>query len=312
MLPTERIAGGFWGLLVGDALGVPYEFHAAKDLPPHGQLEFQPPSDFRRTYPDVPPGTWSDDGAQALILLDSLLHCGVLDLDDFADRLAQWYEDGYLAVDGHVFDVGVTTASGIRRFRAGMPAAQSGPAGERENGNGALMRALPLALWHKGSDRELARDAMVQGLPTHGHPRSQLCCALYCLWARGLLEERAAPWEEAVGALRALVQGSLLEEELEFHIHPYREPVGHGSGYVVDSLHSARMLMNCGSYESVVKSAVALGRDTDTTACIVGGLAGIRDGINAIPERWLSALRGKQMSEPLLDRLLARFGRVTH
>lgn len=30
---AERIAGGLWGLLVGDAVGVPYEFHHLRNLP---------------------------------------------------------------------------------------------------------------------------------------------------------------------------------------------------------------------------------------------------------------------------------------
>ena len=83
----ERIAGGLWGLLVGDALGVPYEFHEPHDLPPRHQLEMRPPASFRRAHAHVPPATWSDDGAQALALLASLLDQGKLDLDDFGQRL---------------------------------------------------------------------------------------------------------------------------------------------------------------------------------------------------------------------------------
>jgi ADP-ribosylglycohydrolase len=58
------------------------------------------------------------------------------------------------------------------------------------------------------------------------------------------------------------------------------------------------------SYEAVVKAAIALGHDTDTTACIAGGLAGIKYGVDAIPERWMQVLRGKDLVEPLLDELL--------
>lgn len=76
-MPTraERIAGGLIGLLVGDALGVPYEFHEADEIPPSAQIEFEPPAGFDRSHKGTPPGTWSDDGAQALCLLDSLLVC---------------------------------------------------------------------------------------------------------------------------------------------------------------------------------------------------------------------------------------------
>ncbi|MGE8454235.1 MAG: ADP-ribosylglycohydrolase family protein, partial [Pseudomonadales bacterium] len=74
-----------------------------------------------------------------------------------------------------------------------------------------------------------------------------------------------------------------------------------GSGYVVDSFWSAiHCLLSTGSYEDCVKRAVALGNDTDTTAAIAGGLAGLLYGVAAIPDRWLAALRGKNFVESLL------------
>lgn len=82
-------------------------------------------------------------------------------------------------------------------------------------------------------------------------------------------------------------------------------PLGRGSGYVVDSLRSARMVLEAGSYEAVVKAAVALGDDTDTTAAIAGGIAGLRDGLAAIPSRWRDALRGRELLDPILAALRA-------
>ncbi len=80
-MPTrkERIEGGLVGLLVGDALGVPYEFSSPSELPTADRIEFEPPPDFRRAHSGTPCGTWSDDSAQALCLLDSLLTCGRFD-----------------------------------------------------------------------------------------------------------------------------------------------------------------------------------------------------------------------------------------
>ena len=63
--------------------------------------------------------------------------------------------------------------------------------------------------------------------------------------------------------------------------------------------------MGAGHYEDVVKAAVALGNDTDTTACVAGGIAGLRDGVEAIPRRWCEALRGQEVVIPLLQRLIA-------
>jgi ADP-ribosylglycohydrolase len=302
----NRIAGGFYGLLVGDALGVPYEFKKAPEIPPREQIEFEPPEGYKRTYASVPVGTWSDDGAQALALLDSLLTCGKLNLDDLMKRITAWQESGKYAVGGIVFDIGITTGKAISQFQRGVPARMAGPKGEYDNGNGSLMRALPLALWHRGSDEELVRDAMAQSLVTHGHPRSQVCCALYCLWARGLLKNDESAWENATTKLRLLFDATPYLSELEFNIRPDDFTSGNGSGYVVDALRSARWVMQEDSYENVVKAAVALGNDTDTTACIAGGVAGVRDGLGAIPSRWLDTLRGRDIADGLLERLLNR------
>lgn len=185
------------GLLVGDALGVPYEFHAARDIPTLDVIEFDPPPAFSRSHSSVLPGTWSDDGAQALCLLASLLHKGRLDLRDFANRLMNWEKVGYLAVDGYVFDIGIQTAEAIRRLRQGVEPQEAGGAAEYSQGNGSLMRVLPLALWHHGDDAALVRDAHEQSRVTHGHPVVLVCCALYCLWARRILEGVPDPWRSA-------------------------------------------------------------------------------------------------------------------
>jgi ADP-ribosylglycohydrolase len=311
-MPTlrERIEGGLLGLLVGDALGVPYEFHEPSEIPSFPEIEMVPPAGFRRAHARVPPGTWSDDGAQALILLSSLLDQGRLDLDDFGRLLVDWYDDGFLAVDGTVFDVGIQTAQAIRRLRDGAKAAEAGRTDEQANGNGSLMRVLPLALWHEGADTDLVADAHRQSIVTHGHLRSQVCCALYCLWARRTLEGAGDPWREAVSALRAIYGPDSPETaELEWGMRPDLPPGGTGSGYVVDCLRSALWAVGAGGYEAVVKAAISLGRDTDTTACLAGGIAGLRDGVEAIPARWREGLRGRDLADPLLGQLVERRAR---
>jgi ADP-ribosylglycohydrolase len=294
-------------MLVGDALGVPYEFSRAADIPPREAIEMAPPAGFRRAHGRVPPGTWSDDGAQALCLLASLLDLGRFDAADFARRLLRWFDEGYMAVDGVVFDVGIQTKAALGALKAGVAPLEAGPREERSNGNGSLMRVLPLALWHQGPDADLVRDAYAQSQVTHGHPRSMVCCALYCLWARATLDDAPDAWGDAVARLRRVVGGNAAEvDALDNHVRPSEPAEGRGSGYVVDTLRSARMVLAEPDYASVVRAAVALGDDTDTTACVAGGIAGLRVGEAGIPERWRSALRGRELLDPLLKRVAAR------
>jgi ADP-ribosyl-[dinitrogen reductase] hydrolase len=309
MLDRSHIEGALYGLLLGDAVGVPYEFHAPAGLPPLDAIDIDPPAAFHRSHRSVPPGTWSDDGAHALCLLASLLGRERLDPDDLGQRLLRWYESGYMAVGGVVFDVGIQTATALRAIKAGKPALDAGPAGEQDNGNGSLMRVLPLALWHRGDDRSLVRDARQQSRITHGHARAQLCCALYCLWARCTVEGAAVPWSDATHRLRAAIADEpALIEELDWSIRPDEPPSGTGSSYVVDCLRSARLAVAAGPYADVVRAAIALGRDTDTTAAVAGGIAGLRDGVEAIPPRWLARLRGRELAQPLVDALCTHLG----
>ena len=300
----NKIKGAIYGLLIGDALGVPYEFHSPENLPPPQRVAYAPPEGFKRSHPGIPPGTWSDDGAQALCLLDSLITHGEFNLIDFSQRLQRWYFDGYMAVDNNVFDVGIQTREAVIKLSQSYFPGESGRSDEHANGNGSLMRTLPLALWHTGSDKELIELAHQQSIVTHAHPRSKACCALYCLWARRSLENANDPWNAAVQSLRKEYE-SLPEfaYELENHIRPESPPICEGSGYVVDCLHSARIACTKDSFEGIIKRAIQFGNDTDTTACVAGGIAGILFGYTQIPQHLIEGLRGRELIERLIGRL---------
>ena len=212
-----------------------------------------------------------------------------------------------MAVDAHVFDMGIQTSRVLENLKNGMSPETAGPSDERSNGNGSLMRALPLALWHRGTDEELVALAHTQSLPTHGHAHSQVCCALYALVARHLLDGQLMndAWGRAEVDLTTLYCGSQFALALDFVLSK-KSAVPQGSGYVVDSLWSAKSACQESTYAGVVRAAVALGNDTDTTACITGGLAGIHFGFDAIPLRWIDILRGRDMVKPLEKSLLLR------
>ncbi|MBB3005138.1 MAG: ADP-ribosylglycohydrolase family protein [Paraburkholderia tropica] len=300
----SRLRGGLFGLLIGDALGVPYEFHSAASIPESSAIEMTPPAHFERAHAGVPPGTWSDDGAQALALLDALLRNRELDLDTFADNLLDWVQRGAFTPDGRVFDVGLQTQRAFEQLRSGVPAANAGPDDERDNGNGSLMRCLPVVLVTTSRD-EAIHLARKQSRVTHGHARAQLTCALYCVTALGIVEGLSAA--DAVRAAEdELLQryaDSPDEAELKIVLDG-RFDAPQGSGYVVDSFWSAiHCVLSTRCYEDCVKRAISLGNDTDTTAAIAGGLAGIVYGEDAIPGRWMAALQHKALVDVMLAKI---------
>ena len=293
----ERLAGAVWGHLVGDAVGVPYESRPAT---PAVQIVFGEKGTW-----DQPPGTWSDDGALMLALLDSLLATG-FDTTDQAQRALAWYRGtAYTPGGDGRFDIGTTTGEAIRAFSGGTPAEEAGPTHEQANGNGSLMRILPLALVERDvTDAELAARAHRASRVTHGTVRAQVACALYSLLVRRLLAGtggRAAALADARRSLRNVYDtGSAVEHSAALdHLESYSARGGQGS--VWDSFWSAwDAFAGARDYRDTIQRAVAYGHDTDTTAAIAGGLAGIRWGIGGIPGEWLRGLRGREVVEPLV------------
>lgn len=302
-----RLTGAVWGHLVGDAVGVPYEFREPEHI---GEVRFGEIGTHGQ-----PPGTWSDDGALMLALLDSLVSVG-FDPEDQGRRAVEWRRQGAYTPDGEVFDIGGTTIAALTALEAGTPAEEAGPTGERSQSNGSLMRILPLALWGHGrlSPSELAESAMRASRVTHGHPVAQVTCAVYTLVADAMLGG-AEPPEALKNALEALAEmfgqgggaanpayAAALDELDEWRDN--HAPEGHGGA--LNAFWSAWAALNgATSYRETIGRAIQFGHDTDTIAAIAGGLAGIRWGIDAIPAEWLGGMRGRAVAAPLADRLLA-------
>jgi len=293
----DRLEGAVWGHLAGDALGVPYEFRMPEGIE---TVEFRGGGGHGQ-----PPGTWSDDGALMLALLDSLTSAG-FDPEDQGRKALAWADSGAYAPGTTVFDIGGATSTAMRHLRKGVAAVNAGPSGEHDCGNGSLMRILPVALVGRDlSDAELVAQAQIASRVTHGHPRPQVACALYVLIARDLLRgetDTAAILEACTARYRSVPEAHL--EALE-ELIARRSKVRYGAGYVLDTFWSAwEALTGAASYREAVIAAVKYGHDADTTACITGGLAGIRWGIDGVAEEWLVQMRGREIAEPLVRRLV--------
>jgi ADP-ribosyl-[dinitrogen reductase] hydrolase len=296
---ASRLRGAVWGHLVGDALGVPYEF------------KLGPIRDVRWGHVGThgqPPGTWSDDGGLMLALLDSLLTVG-FDLEDQARRAVAWM-DGPDYKPGPLFDIGTGTWTALARVKDGVAVAAAGGRREEDNGNGALMRVLPIALVEPNvSPCELARRASLASRVTHAHPRSRATCAAYCLIVQAFLtgeRDRDAALRRAFALAEPAVEA---EERSELGVLRGYEGRS-GSGYVLDCFWSAWDAFRAAdSYQESIERAIGFGNDTDTTGAVTGGLAGAYWGIGAIPTAWLSGMHGRDIVEPLVTRLLTVAGK---
>jgi ADP-ribosylglycohydrolase len=294
---AARLAGGVWGHLVGDAVGVPYEFREPVAV---GSITFGATGTHGQ-----PSGTWSDDGSLMLALLDSLLQ-GTFDPEDQGRRIVAWYRRKAYTPDGDgAFDVGNTTRAAITALERETPAERAGGTDEYSNGNGSLMRILPIALVYADrDDSELMDLAHRASAVTHRTERAMVACALYCLVAKRLLQgmDRAEALTESRNSLRDIYgRDRRLVDALD---HLERHTDRGGRGRVWDSFWSAwDAFAGADSYEETIKRAIAYGHDTDTTAAIAGGLAGTYWTVDGISAQWLDGMRGRDVVEPLVDML---------
>lgn len=266
-----------YGVAVGDALGVPVEFRARDSYRIEGMVG-------GGTY-EKPAGTFSDDTSLTLATANSIRICGGIDTDDMRERYRAWLEDGAYVVDGDVFDVGRTTASALR--------AGHGLDGERDNGNGSLMRAVPLAFVDGITDVQIEAVSAI----THAHTIAKRACVIYVRLAQRLLT--GASVAEVIGAMGE--RGCAKPFERLPNIASFSRDEISSTGYVVDTLEAALWcLATTDTFEDAVLAAVNLGEDTDTVGAVTGGLAGIVYGIDAIPSAWIGALRGRGIMEACL------------
>lgn len=297
----NKKVGGLYGALIGDAVGCPYEFKAARNIPQFELIDMIPPPGFNRSWKDIPVGTYTDDGAQVLVLLEVLLSGESDWVPLLHTRLRDWLTKGYMSVDKRTFDCGNQTRQALQ-YCSDHVEVMTTMSGENQSGNGSLMRCLPTALVAK-SLKEAMVLATHQSLPTHPNRRCQMTCSIYSGIAYQMLQGLEA--DDGLLDVADLIVDLYpnAKQEIDF-IYAYENHELTGSGYVVDALWSALHALRVGkTYDDVIRHAIAFGNDTDTTACIAGGLAGIKYGYEGIPTQWLELLRGKDFIEPLANKL---------
>jgi ADP-ribosylglycohydrolase len=304
----ERLQGGIFGVATGDALGVPYEFLSRE------RMERFPATDMigQGTH-NQPLGTWSDDSSLTFCLMEGLL--SGYNTKVIGQKFVAWFDRAYWSPHGSVFDIGITTRHAIYRIEQGHMPEICGGMDEYSNGNGSLMRILPLVYYLRNEEDIAERYQIVKEVSsmTHGHFRSVFACFIYVEYALLLLNgtEKFQAYTEVKELVNAFVETQdFNEKEVGFFYEVLQEDISkrdpeklRGSGYVVRSLEASLWcLLTTDSFEACVLKAVNLGEDTDTTAAIAGGLAGMYYGIEAIPQKWTSQLVRYDDIQNLIDR----------
>ncbi len=297
------------GLAVGDALGAPNEFLL------RSEVSRNPVKDMEKQ------ALFTDDTSMNLCLLDSLIRNKKVIYGDIMDNFVLWVGAGAFTPRGQAFGMGNTTMRVLNRYIKSRDPLHSGSTDEFENGNGALMRIIPLSFYlfdrwpgdflSSKEAYQIARNVIAM---THAHARNIAGCLLYLAVVEEILiarHQKGMPltylqMRKAIhlGLKKAF---SFLEKEPDLHsqipyyskllfnprtksihLETFVEAEISSSGYVVDTLEAALWCcLTTRKYSDSVLKAANLGDDADTVACVTGSMTGLAYGKNQIPKRWM-------------------------
>jgi len=312
---NNRAVDALLGVAVGDALGVPYEFYSREFMdknPATGMAGYG-------TH-GQPAGTWSDDTSLTLCLADALTEG--YDLINIAAKFVEWRYSNLWTANGSVFDIGNTTSNSIDRLKFILQDGKTEQFSklkniniEVENGNGSLMRILPLLFYvmDKSLDEQFYIIKDVSAL-THRHVRAAMACHIYLYFAEQLLSGKDKNnaytltqnvMKEFFSRLPETInECDTFKRILASDIRLLKKDDIISGGYVVNTLEAALWcFLKEDNFKKALLSSVNLGGDTDTTAAVCGGLAGIYYGCESIPEEWLSTLARKNEIIDLANRI---------
>ena len=186
---------GIMGVIIGDALGCPVQFLSREEIAEDPVTEM---TGFG-TY-NMPVGTWTDDGSMTVATLDSIRENRGINLQDIMYRFACWLTKGEYTPFGECFDNGGGTTAAILRYMRDPDVTTCGVRTDHDNGNGALMRIMPVCLYCYEQQKDGKLDDagairlihQVSGL-THNHLRGQIACGLYYFMVRAVLDDLTEP-----------------------------------------------------------------------------------------------------------------------
>lgn len=305
---SKKIESSIIGFIVGDALGVPFEFLS------RAKLKLKPVTTMTEGGSwDQPLGTWSDDTSMVIATLDSLPFG--YSLEDLGQHFDDWLYQKHYTPHGKVFDIGSQTKEGLNRIHKLIKEHRSItplPPGidEKNNGNGSLMRILPFGFYLQKFPIE-KRWEMINEVSslTHPHIRSVIGCFIYSelvielmvgddkLDSYKRMQDRVSKFLVGIVPLSEL---DLFERILNSEIRYLTESEIRSSSYVIHTLEAVFWcFLSQNNFKDAVLTGVNLGEDTDTIGALIGGLAGIT--YNDIPTRWVESLVKKQEILRLID-----------
>lgn len=298
MLDFNKLKNGIMGFIMGDAMGVPLEFKKREIF------ENNKVTDMISNDRIGVKGVWSDDSSMVIATMKAIIdNKGKINYESIMNNFILWVSNkDFIAID-KAFGIGRATFFALGNYynKRYEKITDCGMKGFNYNGNGSLMRILPIAYYcyyKKLNEDEIYNLVKDVSSFTHSHEISILGCFIYVLLVIELLSGK-----EKVNAYSNIRKYNYRKyfslENIKYYDRLLNNDISKldvdsisSMGFVVDTLEAVIWcFMNNNSYDKCVIEAINLGNDSDTIGALVGGLSGIY--YNDINNKWLNDIKRK-------------------
>ncbi len=295
----DRVRGYIFGSAIGDAFGRAVEFDSYKQiLSKYGE----------NGIVDLITDDWTDDTQMMLAIGNALLKTHDKNetaiLDSIAENFIKWMDDpGYAP--------GSTCMSGCANLKSGIHWSKSGIPWSK--GCGSVMRSGVIGFFFRNDMDKLKSIASKSGLMTHAHPTADAACIAGALSINYALKGLKTPQiyekvrSETLGISQEFTDKIDQMARIAQSQTPNREGIiSLGQGWVADEAYAMALysLWRTNNYQDLVVLASNHDGDSDSVACIAGGIFGAMNGISSIPQEWIDRLVKKNILANFADMVI--------
>ena len=329
MLIKDKILGCYWGVALGDALGMPVEFKSIEDIRSiYGDDGIQNPREN---------AIWTDDTEMTFALTKSLLLLGkveeIKNLNE--DTIGQTIAEEFINwLNNPGYAPGVTTTGSVHFLKVHGPKRWQDAGANDSKGCGTVMRAAPLGIWVANSltpelplingpyHKLLFNVSKIQSEITHGH-KAATAAALAGSYAVALAingippDKMINPIEKYCNHIHPDFENAM--QRLKMSLTKRKDGTFEtdlkaltyiGQGWVGEeafamALYSAIQYTN--DLKTCLRISVNHDGDSDSVACIAGSVLGAFHGMSIIPKDWIDCLAEKKRMEILLSKVIEFF-----
>ena len=295
---NDKLKGCIYGLFIGDALATPYEYRNEDYMKKLVTIDMIPPQGHQRTYKDVASGTWSDEGAMTLAMMETIVSCHDFKPKHFLNNLEKYRYEGAFAVNNHAFGYSRHLEQVLKAYKEGGKIFHLDELAKNRDTD-CLARSMPLALYDLKKDgKSTIQIAHTHSLVTNENPIAGVCSAIYIQWIKNIVAKDSNPFVKAVHQLFELYSSDM-RQVIMTEILQHKPVVGVND--IAECLMDTyEIICKTTSFHEAVVAAVRKGNHSTSLTASVGAIAGLIYGYPSIPQKWIDGLREKNKIDDLV------------